>query len=127
MAQALMVILDTNIVIELYKGNFEVRATCEGLGEENLFISSVVVAEFYSGVRDKKELPKVQKHIRKFPVIHINESISEIAISLVERYCLSHHPYIGDMLIAATALHYSSSLYTLNKKDFRHIPRLKLV
>jgi predicted nucleic acid-binding protein len=122
-----MVILDTNIIIELYKGNLGVRATCEDRGEENLFISSVVVAEFYSGVRDKKEFPKVQKHIRKFPVIHINESISEIAIGLVERYCLSHHPYIGDMLIAATALHYNVPIFTLNRKDFKHIPKLKLI
>jgi len=122
-----MVILDTNIVIELFKGNLKVRAICEGLGEENLFVSSTVVAEFYSGVRDKKEFPKVQKHIRKFPIIHINESISEIAVGLVERYCLNHHPYIGDMLIAATALHHSCPLYTLNRKDFRRIPRLKLI
>lgn len=122
-----MVILDTNIVIELYKGNLEVRKTCEGLGEENLFISSVVAAEFYSGVRDKKELPIIQRHIRKFPIVHINKAISEIALGLMESYCLSHHPFIGDMLIAATAIHNDSPLYTLNKKDFRHIPKLKLI
>ena len=41
-----MVLLDTNIIIELYKGNISVRDTCEKEGEENLFISSVVAAEF---------------------------------------------------------------------------------
>ncbi len=122
-----MVILDTNIIIELYKGNIQVRAICEELEEENLFVSSIVVSEFYSGVRDKKELLLIQKHIRKFPIVHINETISEIAVGLMERYCLSHHPYIGDMLIAATALHYNSPLYTLNKKDFRHIAKLGLI
>ncbi len=122
-----MVILDTNIIIELYKGNVQVRATCEALGEENLFINSVVAAEFYGGVRDKKELPLIQKHIRKFPLIHINEAISEIAVGLMERYCLSHHPFVGDMLIAATALYYISPVYTLNRKDYRHIPKLKLI
>jgi tRNA(fMet)-specific endonuclease VapC len=122
-----MVILDTNIIIELYKGNVEVRGMCEELGEQNLFISSVVAAEFYSGVRDKKELTTAQRHIRKFPIIHVNESISEMAVDLVERYCLSHHPYIGDMMIGATAIYYGSPLYTLNKKDFRHIPKLKLI
>ena len=122
-----MVILDTNIIIELYKGNNQVRTICEELGEENLFISSVVASEFYSGVRDKKELLLTQKHIRKFPIVHVNETISEIAVGLMERYCLSHHPYIGDMLIAATALHRNCSIYTLNKKDFRHIAKLKLI
>lgn len=122
-----MVILDTNIIIELYKGNIEVRAICEELGEENLFINSVVASEFYGGVRDKKELTLIQKHIRKFPLLHINEGISEVALNLMERYCLSHHPFIGDMLIAATALHYNVPVYTLNRKDFRHIPKLKLI
>lgn len=122
-----MVILDTNIIIELYKGNNQVRTICEELGEVNLSISSVVASEFYSGVRDKKELQLIQKHIRKFPIVHINEVISEIAVSLMERYCLSHHPYIGDMLIAATALHHNCYIYTLNKKDFRHIAKLRLI
>jgi predicted nucleic acid-binding protein len=57
----------------------------------------------------------------------MNEAISKIALGLVQRYCLSHHPYIGDMLIAATVLQYDCPLYTLNKKDFRHIPKLKLI
>jgi tRNA(fMet)-specific endonuclease VapC len=122
-----MVILDTNIIIELYKGNSQVRAVCEKIGEENLFISSIVSGEFYNGVRDKKELQLIEKHLQKFPIVHINEDISKIAVALMQRYCLSHHPFMSDMLIAATALHYNCSVYTLNIKDFRHIPKLKLI
>jgi tRNA(fMet)-specific endonuclease VapC len=107
--------------------NWEVRKKCEELGEENLFVNSVIASEFFTGVLDKKELPKLQRHIRKFPVVHINETISELSLNLIERYCLSHHPYVGDMLIAATALYFDCSLYSLNKKDFRHIPKLKLI
>lgn len=35
-------------------------------------------------------------------------------------------PFIGDMLIAATALHHEIEIYTLNTKDFQFIPDLKL-
>jgi len=122
-----MVILDTNIIIELYKGNLKVRQKCEEIGEGNLFINSIVGSEFYSGVLNKRELTLVKKHLQNFPIVHINNSISEIALNLMERYCLTHHPYIGDMLIAATALYYESAIYTLNKKDFKHIPGVNLI
>ncbi|MBX2894127.1 MAG: type II toxin-antitoxin system VapC family toxin [Cyclobacteriaceae bacterium] len=122
-----MVILGTNIIIELYKGNLKVREKCEGIGEENLYINAVVAAEFYSGVLNKRELTLVKKHLQNFPVIHINNHISEISLNLMERYCLSHHPYISDILIAPTALYYESPVYTLNKNDFQYIPGIKLV
>lgn len=44
----------------------------------------------------------------------------------VKQNCLSHKPFIGDMFIAATALHFDIELYTLNQKDFHFIPELKL-
>jgi len=42
-------------------------------------------------------------------------------------HSLSHRPYIGDMLIAATALCFNAPLFTLNTKDFKYIKGLKLV
>ena len=44
----------------------------------------------------------------------------------MQNFSLSHKPFIGDMLIAATALAHDYELFTLNKKDFRFIPELKL-
>jgi tRNA(fMet)-specific endonuclease VapC len=41
-------------------------------------------------------------------------------------FSLSHILSLPDAFIAATAIHYDISLYTLNKKDFRYIPDLKL-
>lgn len=41
MAETQPVILDTNIIIELYKGNENVRAVCEKIGEKNLYISEL--------------------------------------------------------------------------------------
>jgi tRNA(fMet)-specific endonuclease VapC len=113
-----MVILDTNIVIELYKGNLKVREKCEAIGEENLYINAIVAAEFYSGVLNKRELTAIKKHLQNFPVVQINNHISELGLSLMERYCLSHHPYISDLLIAATALYYESLFIHLIRKTF---------
>ena len=121
-----MVIIDTNIVIEFYKGNIDVKQKCQDIGEFDLLISDVTVAEFYFGTLNKQEFPKIKKHIERFPVLHINEEISKTMAQLMETFCLSHHPYMGDMLIDATALYYDIPVYTLNVKDFKHIPNLQI-
>jgi len=41
-------------------------------------------------------------------------------------YSLSHRPSIPDMLIAATAVNDNFELYTLNTKDFKFIPNMRL-
>jgi len=120
------VILDTNIIIEIFKNNSFIIQKCSELGFENLLISDVTVGEFYAGTLNKREFPKIKKHIERFPVLHINEEISKTMAKLMETFCLSHHPYMGDMLIAATALYYDIPVYTLNVKDFKHIPNLQI-
>ncbi|MFH1320372.1 MAG: type II toxin-antitoxin system VapC family toxin [Bacteroidota bacterium] len=126
MAENQAVILDSNIIIELYKGNKRIRKRCESIGEQSLYISEISVAEIYFGALNKKEVTLIQKHLDKFPWIPVNENISNIFTNLMIEYSLSHKPYIGDMLIAATAIYYDIHLYTLNIKDFKFINGLKL-
>jgi len=126
MAENTSVIIDTNIIIELYKGNQKIRHICEKIGEQNLYISEISVAEFYFGALNKKETPLIKKHLEKFPWIPVNEEISGIFTKFMMEYSLSHKPYIGDMLIAATAIYYDIHLLTLNIKDFRFIKGIRL-
>jgi tRNA(fMet)-specific endonuclease VapC len=42
------------------------------------------------------------------------------------KYVLSQRLSLPDALIAATALRHDLSLYTLNLKDFKYIPGIKL-
>ncbi len=120
------VVCDTNIIIELFKGNEEVKKNCLEIGVNNLCVSTITVGEFYYGTLNKKEMPLIEKHLKKFSILAINESVSDIFADLMRKYCLSHRPFIGDMLIAATALHHDLEIYTLNQKDFHFIGGLKL-
>ena len=126
MAENQIVICDTNIIIELFKDSEEVKKRCLSMGVNNLCISAITVGEFYYGTLNKKEIPLIKKHLEKFAILPITEPISKIFIDLMRKYCLSHKPFIGDMLIAATALHHNIEIYTLNRKDFHFIPDLKL-
>jgi len=121
-----MIICDTNIFIEIFRKNFFIRSELEKIGYENIVISDVVKAELLFGAKNKIELQNIKKSIEDFPVLNIRSEISKIAVSLVEDYCLSHKLNLPDALIAATAIYHDIELLTLNIKDFRFIPNIKL-
>ena len=121
-----MILCDTNILIDLYKGADGIVREIEKIGEQNICISAVTAAELIYGAFNKNELQRILTDIDHLQVHHINESISELHLQLLTTYGLSHRLSLPDALIAATALHHNLPLWTLNVKDFRFIPRLQL-
>lgn len=121
-----MVILDTNILIELFKNNLEIKEAVQAIGKDQLAISAITVGELYFGAFNQVELNRIQKHLLNYHLMPLTLQVTEIFINLMHKYSLSHRPFIGDILIAATALHSDSELFTLNVKDFRFIPKLKI-
>ena len=121
-----MILLDTNILIEVFKGNSEIINTVYEAGPESLALSSITAMELYCGALNKLELQRIRKQLGAFHLVHISNLISETAIQLIERYAKSHHLQIPDALIAATALSTQSELLTLNVRDFKFIAGLSL-
>jgi len=121
-----MIILDTNILIEILKGDRKTVDTVESLTEQ-LSISSITAMELYYGALNKAELKKLEKFVSLFDIIHIDETISRMAVKLIKRYAKSHSLDIPDSLIASTALLNDAMLLTYNKKDFKYIEGLKLL
>ncbi len=121
-----MILCDTNILVELYKNNPTVINEMRKIGMNQIAISIITQAELYYGAIDKVEFARIQKHLNLINKIPIDEQISAQFIQLMGRYSLSHKLAIPDALIAATALVYDMSLYTLNLKDFRFIEGLNL-
>ena len=121
-----MILLDTNIFIEVFKGNSEIINIVYEVGPENLALSSITAMELYCGALNKLELQRIRKQLGAFQLVHISSLISETAILLIERYAKSHHLQIPDALIAATALSTESELLTLNVRDFKFINGLSL-
>jgi tRNA(fMet)-specific endonuclease VapC len=121
-----MILCDTNIFIEIYKGNNDIIGTFKKIGQQNVAISDVSCAELLYGARNKKELLAIRKDIDSLTVLPIQADISTMAVVLVEKYTLSHKLSLPDALIAATAIHYNIELYTLNFRDFRFLEELKL-
>jgi tRNA(fMet)-specific endonuclease VapC len=121
-----MILCDTNIFIELYKNNSQITEELRQIGPPNLAISVVTQAELYYGALNQAELQKIKKHLTLMRSFPIDAVISNHCLQLMESYVLSHKLNLPDALIAATAIVHQIELYTLNLKDFRFIPHLKL-
>jgi predicted nucleic acid-binding protein len=121
-----MILCDTNILIELYRCNTGIIAAVAAIGQDNVVISDVTRAELFVGALNKRELQILRKDVNLLTVLPIQSGISTTAISLLEKYCLSHGLDFHDALIAATAIYHRIELFTLNVKDFIYIPEITL-
>jgi len=121
-----MILLDTNVLIEILKGNQTTVRKIESF-EETIALSSISAMELFYGALDKKELKKLEQFIALFHTIHLDEEISVYALNLIKKYAKSHGLDIPDSLIASTALVQHCRLMTYNQKDFRYIDGLELL
>jgi tRNA(fMet)-specific endonuclease VapC len=125
MAKEELILCDSNILIDVYRGVEETIKQITELGNERFVISAVTAAEVLFGARNKAELQKIKKDIANVQILEINEDISALFVKLVSDYTLSHKLAIPDAIIAATALSYKLPLFTHNQKDFRFISGIK--
>ena len=82
--------------------------------------------ELILGARNKKEIANMKNAFAKIAVVHIDEKISKLAYDYMYQYNKSHHLFINDAIIAATAVQNNTTLVTLNISDFKYIPGISL-
>lgn len=121
-----MILCDTNIIIELFKGDKSTIDLVEKIGIDTISISVITEMELLFGALNNNELKKIKKYLSSLEIVHIDLLISETALGLIEKYSKSHHLQIPDSIIAATSLVYGMELFTYNIKDFKYIKDLKL-
>jgi len=119
------ILLDTNVLIEILKGN---QMTVERVQTfEDVVISAISVMELYWGAFNRLEVTKLEKFVSLFEIIELDNSISQTATELIKTYAKSHNLDIPDSLIASTALTHHYKLFTYNLKDFKYIDGLELL
>lgn len=121
-----MILCDTNIFIDIYRGNETIIEIIKEIGQQNVAISDVSCAELLYGARNKKELQAIRNDIDSLIVLPIDSNISKFAVDLVEKYSISHKLSLPDSIIGATAILYDIPLYTLNTKDFKFLQKINL-
>jgi len=114
-------LLDTCILIDFSRGNSHAVQFVQGLSERPL-ISSLVVAELYAGIKNKKERGLIASLIAACEVLDLTQSMAELGGQWRAEFGPSHGVGLIDALLAASAKESGSTLTTLNLK---HFPMLK--
>ncbi len=118
------VIIDTDILIKIYRGNKEHKRVLQDLSP-NLIIC-ITQMELLIGCNNKKMQDEVEENLQSYRILLLNAQIISIANEIIKKYSFSHKMSVADNFIAATALFYSLELYTDNKKHFDFIEELTL-
>lgn len=122
-----MILVDSDVLIDAGRGVHDAVACINEVEQrDDPAVSVVSQMELIVGCRHKADPRVVERFLRRFHVIHLNERISRTAIDLLHRYRLSHGLLLADSLIAATALTEGIPLVSKNQRDYRFIAGLDL-
>ncbi|MCD6508048.1 type II toxin-antitoxin system VapC family toxin [Candidatus Poribacteria bacterium] len=122
-----MILLDTDVMIDLLRQYPPAVAWLDSLGEEEIILPGFVVMELIQGCRNKAEQEKVERELGTYGVVWPSPETCNEALSVFTRYHLSHGLGILDALIGQIAVALDLPLYTFNQKHYAPIPNLKTV
>lgn len=114
-------LVDTDVLVDFLRGYGQAVGFIKA-HSPHIILSSIVVAELYSGVRDKDEMSVLEDFISLFRVISVNSGIARTGGLYRRHYARSHGVGLADAIIAATAEAENAELKTLNVK---HYPMIK--
>lgn len=126
-------LLNTNVLIDYFKGRPGSERLLADLSAERLAVSVITVAEFLEGLYAEQEY---NQRIEKFFAFLADRNIEVYDIDLgVARQYARLQAGLGkagrrapsfDALIGAVAIAHHLTLVTKNRKDFQHMPELDI-
>jgi predicted nucleic acid-binding protein len=121
---AKLILPDTDILIDFFRG-YKKAITFIDEYNDNIIISSIVVAELFAGIKDKKEEGILEDFVSLFPVVPINSEIGKVGGLYKRDFGKSHGIGLADAIMAATAEIENAELKTLNIKHYPMFRGLK--
>ena len=106
------VVLDTNILIDYLNGIEQGRQEIERY--DQAMISAITWMEILVGATDEEETIQIRRFLKRFNIIPIDESVSELAVTVRRKYKIR----LPDAIIWASAKYHDALLVTCNTRDF---------
>ena len=128
MGKKVEILIDTNILIKLFRKNKTIEELLLKFNNKNIYVSDITVMELLIGCDTVDKRKTIENEIKGFGVSEIIPEIIDLAKSLIKRYAINNpgRVQLADMIIAASAVYEEIELLTHNKKDFEFIKELKL-
>ena len=122
------IVADTNVFIDLMKGNEAIAKKLESFDE--VYLSPVVLVELYFGAyrsaNPEKHLRKIAIAIQECKLLTIDAATAEIFVTIKLALFAKGNPIPeNDIWIAATSLQHQLPLYT-NDKHFAEVEGIRL-
>jgi predicted nucleic acid-binding protein len=115
------ILLDTDVLVDFLRGHSEAVAFVNA-HSSRIILSSIVIAELYSGVKGDAEQAALENFVSLFRAVPVSAEIAKAGGLYKRDYGKSHGVGLADAILAATAEAENAELKTLNTK---HYPMLK--
>jgi hypothetical protein len=123
-----LVLVDTDVLVDVGRG---VREAADYLADlrscADLGISTITEMELIAGCRNKPELAQLTRFLSPYGRVKLTAEISDMAVTLMQEYRLSHGLLTPDALIAATVRVTGRRLLTRNRKHYDPVPGISFV
>ena len=127
-------LIDSSVFIAAEQTNLSLAQHLRGQEQEAMALSAITAAELLHGVHRAAEPPRrvqrerfVEAILARFPVVEFGLEAARVH-ARVWAELVARGERIGahDLLIAATAISLDFQVVTINARDFRQIPGLRL-
>ena len=119
-----MILLDTDIMIDVLRNYPPAVAWLESCGEEVVALPGFVVMELLQGCKNKTEQARLLKGVRMCRVLWPSSERCHEAITVFARHHRSHGIGVLDVLITQVAIELGMALHTFNAKHYAPISSL---
>lgn len=123
-------LLDTNICIHYFKGQFEIKEKIEQIGYDKFAISEITLAELIYGAEKSQKRDKnievIYNFSEKIIIIPIFQSINTYAKEKARLRRLGTIISDLDLFIGATAIFNGMTLVTRNVREFERMENIKI-
>ena len=130
MANRAKCLVDTSVLIALFRKNEEAKVALGSLVASDSYICDITLLEILTGCFTVEKREYALNLLDAFGLLKNNERVSDQSTQLMKRYCIQRpgQPILrlADCLIAAFALHYKMELLTFNRKDFNFIQGISI-
>jgi len=125
MANRKKCLVDTSVLIALFRKNEDAKVALDSLVANNAYICDITFLEILTGCSTAEKREYALNLLEAYGLLKNNEKVSDKSMLLMKRYCIqrSGQPILrlADCLIAAFAVYHQMELLTFNKKDFDFI------
>ncbi|HVX50737.1 MAG TPA: hypothetical protein VHB48_11305 [Chitinophagaceae bacterium] len=89
MEKKIKFIVDTDILIKAYRGD-KVKIKNLGLLKDVYSISIITAIELIAGAKNIKQLSSLNKALKAYSIVPVNEMISQQSLHLYKKYIIKH-------------------------------------